>query len=162
MPHTAGYLELKSFLRFFTERFGDARALAPEARPLALVEAQERDDPERAAAGLRMAVNDCMELSGHWPLARVTAVDAELRSKGLLSLSEVRQRVWGRYAAIVKHAQLRNEAEYQVVKAVLADQALAASLPAAERDCLLAVSVAFEKKRPAARTTGSPRSRSRT
>ena len=66
-------------------------------------------------------------------VAQVAALDAELHAKGLLSLSQVRQRVWGRYAAIVKHGQVRNDADAQVVRAVLADAVLAAALPEAER-----------------------------
>lgn len=144
---TAEYAELKAFLKYFSERFAAARAMAPEQRPLALVEAAERDDPARAPGSLRMAVNDCMELSGHWPWTQVAALDAELHAKGLLSLSQVRQRVWGRYAAIVKHGQVRNDADAQVVRAVLADTALAAALPEAERATLKSVLAAHDSRR---------------
>ncbi|MBL0094444.1 MAG: hypothetical protein IPP50_20430 [Piscinibacter sp.] len=144
---TAEYAELKAFLKYFSERFGAARAVAPEQRPLALVEAAERDDPARAPGSLRMAVNDCMELSSHWPWTQVAALDAELHAKGLLSLSQVRQRVWGRYAAIVKHGQVRNDADAQVVRAVLADAMLAAALPEAERATLKGVLAAHDRRR---------------
>lgn len=147
MSPTAEYLELKAFLKYFSERFGAARAVAPDQRPLALVEAAERDDPSRAPGSLRMAVNDCMELSGHWPWTQVAALDAELHAKGMLSLSQVRQRVWGRYAAIVKHGQVRNDADAQVVRAVLADAVLAAALPEAERATLKSVLAAHDRRR---------------
>lgn len=141
------YTELKAFLKYFSERFAAARAMAPEQRPLALVEAAERDDPARAPGSLRMAVNDCMELSSHWPWTQVAALDTELHAKGLLSLSQVRQRVWGRYAAIVKHGQVRNDADAQVVRAVLADAVLAASLPEAERATLKSVLSDHDRRR---------------
>lgn len=144
---TAEYIELKAFLKYFSERFGAARAMAPDQRPLALVEAAERDDPARAPGNLRMAVNDCMELSSHWPWTQVAALDAELQAKGLLSLSQVRQRVWGRYAAIVKHGQVRNDADAQVVRAVLADAVLAGSLPEAERATLQSVLASHDRRR---------------
>jgi hypothetical protein len=147
MTPDAEYAELKAFLKYFSERFGAARATAPAQRPLALVEAAERDDPSRAPGSLRMAVNDCMELSSHWPWTQVASLDAELHAKGLLSLSQVRQRVWGRYAAIVRHGQVRNEADAQVVRAVLADATLAATLPEAERATLQAVLAAHERQR---------------
>jgi hypothetical protein len=140
--------ELQAFLRFFSARFGGARPLAA------------LDEP----ASLRMAVNDCLEFSGHWPLGQVTALDAELRSKGLLTLSQVRQRAWGRYAAIVKHGQIRTEADYHAVRGVLADPALASTLPEAERQILQAVSAAYEQKPSAAPPkkggTGKPARRS--
>jgi hypothetical protein len=156
---SAEYGELKAFLKYFSERFGAARAVAPSERPLAVVEAAERDDPVRAPGSLRMAVNDCMELSSHWPYAQVTALDAELQAKGLLSLSQVRQRVWGRYAAIVKHGQLRSEADAQVVRAVLDDAALAATLPQAERATLQAVLDSHDRRRAEVRPPRPPRGR---
>jgi hypothetical protein len=48
----------------------------------------------------------------------------------------------------VKHAQVRNEAEYHVVRAALADDALSSELPADERETLKAVQIAYENKRP--------------
>lgn len=159
MPQTAEYFDLKAFLRHFTERYGESRELPPLKRPLAVLESVERENPARASAALRMAVNNCLELSGHWPFAQVVALDAELPTQGILSLSQVRRRVWGRYAAIVKHGKLRSEAEYQVVRAVLADQTLGPTLPPAERERLQTAMLAFEKRanHPFGQIHSSPR-----
>jgi len=146
-PRSPEYDELKAFLRFFSERFFDLRTIAPAARPLAVLELHERESPERAPGELRMAVNNCMEMSGAWPLAQVSQLDAELRSRNLPTLSQVRQRVWGRYAALLKRGQVRNEAEYQLVRGVLADAPLAAALPEPERRLLQTVRAAYELER---------------
>lgn len=150
MTASPDYLALKAFLRDFTERFVDERGRTSGARALPALEDVEREEPSRAPASLRMAVNNCMELSGHWPYAQVAALDAELGAKGMLTLSQVRHRVWGRYAAIVKHRQIRSEADFQVVRAALADRALADELPSSQRELLQAIQAAYEKQHTAA------------
>jgi hypothetical protein len=138
----AEYLNLKEFLRFFSERFFNLGRLAPHLRPLAVLEATERDAPARAASGLRMAINDCVEMSSHWPLVHVSSLDAELQSKGVLTLSQVRQRYWGRYAAVLKRGRIRNEVEYDLVRGILVDRAL--TLETDERKRLQSLKSAFE------------------
>jgi hypothetical protein len=95
MSHTVEYLALKEFLHSFTDRFGHSRSKKPANPPLSIVEAAERTEPSRAAASLRMVVNDCMELSAHWPFEQVVALDAALHAMGILSLSQVRRRAFG-------------------------------------------------------------------
>jgi hypothetical protein len=144
MPMTPPeYADMKAFLRFFSERFLDQRAGAPQDRPMAVLERQEQESPARAASALRMAVNNCMEISAPWPLSQIVALDAEMHTKGVLSLSGVRSRVWGRYAAMLKRGLIRNADEFAVAQGVLADASLAQSLPAAERLSLNAMVRAY-------------------
>lgn len=139
MTPTADYTDMKAFLRFFAERFLDQRMATAHDRPMAVLERQEQESPERAASGLRMAVNNCMEISAPWPLSQIVALDAEMHAKGLLSLSHVRSRVWGRYAAMLKRGHVRSGDELAVAQAVLADRSLAQALPEAQRRSLQAM-----------------------
>lgn len=139
MTPTTEYTEMKAFLRFFSERFLDQRVTAPSARPMAVLDALEQESQARASSGLRMAVNNCMEISAPWPLSQVKSLDIEMHAKGLLTLSQVRHRVWGRYAAILKRGQIRSPAEYVAAQGVLSDPALALSLPEPERLSLQAM-----------------------
>jgi hypothetical protein len=143
------HLALKAFLRFFTGRYGESALLPAAMRPMALLEVTERDDPARAPGHLRMAVNNCLELSAHWPLGQVMALDCELHALGVLTLSQARHRVWGRFAAMVKHGTVRAEADHQVLRAALADAALAADLSAEQRDRLVVLDAAFVPSRSA-------------
>lgn len=143
MTPTADYTDMKAFLRFFAERFLDQRMATAHDRPMALLERQEQESPERAASGLRMAVNNCMEISAPWPLSQIVALDAEMHAKGLLSLSHVRSRVWGRYAAMLKRGHVRSGDELAVAQAVLADRSLAQALPEAQRRSLQAMVQAY-------------------
>lgn len=143
MTPTAEYTEMKAFLRFFCERFLDQRLARGQDRPLAVLERQEHESPSRAASALRMAVNNCMEISSPWPLSQVLALDAEMHAKGVLSLSGVRSRVWGRYAAMLKRGRVRTADEWAVAQAVLADQSLVCSLPEAQRRSLQAMVLGY-------------------
>lgn len=136
MIASAEYIEMKEFLRFFSERFLDQRTSSAQERPMAVLERQEQASAGRASSGLRMAVNNCLEISSPWPLSQVVALDKEMQARGLLTLSYVRSHVWGRYAAMLKRGQIRNNDEWVVAQGVLADPSLARSLPEAERQAL--------------------------
>jgi hypothetical protein len=159
--YTEAYAEMKAFLRFFSERFLDQRIAIAADRPLAVLARQEHEAPERASSALRMAVNNCLEISAPWPLSQVLALDVEMHAKGLPSLSGVRSRVWGRYAAMLKRARLRTGDELAVAQAVLADASLQHSLPAAERQALQGMVGAYRPERAAhaRRAPAHPRTR---
>jgi hypothetical protein len=147
MTPNAEYVEMKAFLRFFSERFLDQRIASPHDRPVAVLERQEQESPERASSGLRMAVNNCMEISSPWPLSQIVALDAEMQAKGIRSLSYVRSHSWGRYAAMLKRGVIRSADESAMAQAVLADQSLVQSLPEAERQSLQAMVSAYGRGR---------------
>jgi len=147
MTPPAEYEEMKAFLRFFSERFLDQRASSVHDRPIAILERQEQESQARAASGLRMAVNNCMEISSPWPLSQIVALDAEMHAKGLLSLSYLRSRIWGRYTAMLRRGQIRSADESAVAQGVLADRSLAQSLPETERQSLQAMVSAYGLRR---------------
>lgn len=160
MTPTADYLAMKAFLRFFSERFLDQRIAAADDRPMAVLARQEQESDERAASGLRMSVNNCMEISFPWPLSQVVALDAEMHAKGLTSLSGVRAQRWGRYAAMLKRGQIRSADELTVAQGVLADRSLLREVPEADRGSLQAMVEAYGRERPPAaaprRRPGAP------
>ena len=138
------YVDLKAFFAVFVERFLQRPNLPAELHPLAVLEAQEGTAPSRAFAGLRMAVNDCIEMSSHWSQSQVAALDAELTERGILTLSQVSMRFWKGYAAVCKRGRIANEVEYYLVQNVLVDQTI--QLTASERQRLEEISNAFESK----------------
>lgn len=148
---------LRDFLQHFLPRLATSGPPAATRRTTLLPQllgatgARSNTPAPPSAAGLRMAVNDGLEACGLWPLAKVSALDAEFRARGVLTLSQVRQRAWGRYAAVLKRAQVRNEVEYLLVRGVLADPAQHDSLPAAERGLLQAAAAAYDAQRPPSR-----------
>lgn len=148
------YPEMKAFLRFFSERYLDPRFPTPADRPMAQLERSEQLSVKDAESALRMAVNNCLEISAPWPLVQITSLDTEMHAAGIPSLSQVRSQVWGRYAAMLKRGVIRSGDELVVARGVLADASLVNSLPADERAGLQAMVLAFGRERPQPPGTG--------
>lgn len=66
-------------------------------------------------AGLRMATQDFLEMTRHLHSARVTEVDAFLRERGAVSLTEMRRKVWRQIPKILGRGRIRTEAEYYLL-----------------------------------------------
>ena len=62
--------------------------------------------------GLRQAINDCVEMSLHFDHAEVEKLDSQLRSRGIVTLSELRRRYSKSYAKIMKRGQIKSDTEY--------------------------------------------------
>jgi hypothetical protein len=141
-PVSPEYVELKSFLRTFLAQ-AKVGGLSPQSRAIARLEEMEQTTPARAFSGLRMAINDCIEMSAHWPAEMVSALDAELKSQSILTLSQVRQRYWSKYRSLLRRGRIRDDVEYYIVQAVLSDQA--PRMVDAERRKLEAMVAAYEQ-----------------
>jgi hypothetical protein len=115
------YAKMKDFLAFFAERYLKVEGLSPDKQPIASLEALEKKSMKMAFDGLRQAINDCVEMSLHFDHAEVEKLDSQLRSRGIVTLSELRRRYSKRYAKIMKRGQIRNETEYYLVRNVLDD-----------------------------------------
>jgi hypothetical protein len=116
------YAKVKEFLAFFFERYFKTVSLRPDQHPIAVLEAFEKVSVKKANAGLRMAINDCMEMAGDFGNAEVESLDSELRSHGIVTLSELRRRYSKGYAKIIKRGVIRNESEYYLIQNVLNDR----------------------------------------
>jgi hypothetical protein len=114
------YVPLKSFLRAWFDRLPFQELLTPEVHPAAILDKLELDSPTRARDGLSMAINDVMESAVDLTAEEISAIDTEFRSRGILTLSEVRLRYGRHYRAIVKRGRIRDEEEYYLIAGVLA------------------------------------------
>ena len=128
MGRDEDYQALKGFLGYFVDRHMLAdTAIRPEDHPLAVLASIEAAAPARARQGLRMAINDCLEMSAGFTPAEVKAADADLQSAGLPTLSALRLRFWKRIRSILKRRKIRTEVEYHAIRN-------AAEVPQAEAD----------------------------
>lgn len=118
------YNELKKFLEFFSNRFFFSKNATPENKLLAELAKIERTAPGRAAVGLAMMINDCVEMASGWGLQKVLAIDAELKSSGIVTLSDLRRKYSRQYATVVKRGHINNDEEYYLIKGVLDGGAL--------------------------------------
>jgi hypothetical protein len=115
------YAKMKDFLSFYAERYLKAEGLPPDKQPMACLAALEKKSMKMAVTGLRQAINDCVEMSFHFDHAEVEKLDSQLRSRGIVTLSELRRRYSKSYAKIMKRGQIKNETEYYLVRNVLFD-----------------------------------------
>jgi hypothetical protein len=115
------YAKMKDFLSFYAERYLKAESLPWGKQPLASLEALEKTSKKMALNGLLQAINDCVEMSFHFDHVEIEKLDSQLRSRGIVTLSELRRRYSKGYAKIVKRGQIKNETEYYLVRNVLDD-----------------------------------------
>lgn len=115
---TMEYQEQKAFLAYFADRYLNMEGLEANHRPIAALEELERVRPEKASEGLRMAINDCLEISRRWPAERVRAVDREMQLAGVLTLSESRRRYSGAYSKILERGKITSDVDYYLVKGI--------------------------------------------
>lgn len=95
----------------------------------------------RALEGLRQAVNDTIEMLRNQSLAYVQALDAALRERQLITLSEVRRRYAASYKRVLKRGKIKTETEYYLIAGLLADGS--SQLTEAERLQLESLATAY-------------------
>jgi hypothetical protein len=115
------YQELKDFLSFYAGGYLKTDSLPSDKTPVASLEALEKKSLKKAFDGLRQAINDCVEMSMHFDPAEVRRLDSQLRSAGIVTLSELRRRYSKGYAKIMKRGRIKNETEYYLIRNVLHD-----------------------------------------
>ena len=115
------YVKMKEFLSFFTARYLKVEGLPAEKQPIASLEALEKKSLKMALNGLRQAINDCVEMSSRFDHAEVEKLDSQLRSRGIVTLSELRRRFSEKYAKVVERRQIKDETEYYLVRNILDD-----------------------------------------
>ncbi|WP_076858077.1 hypothetical protein [Bradyrhizobium mercantei] len=115
------YAQLKNFFSFYVERYMPMETVPPKEQPLAVLEAMEKRSPRMAFHGLRQAINDCVERSSSFDPAEVANLDAELISRGIITLSELRRRYSRGYAKILRRGRIKNETEFYLLQNVIND-----------------------------------------
>ncbi len=135
------FRELKSFLYAFMD-LAEGRSQADLGQLATEMDEMEIRAPKRALAGLRMAVNDSMEMSSHWSIDKIKAVDVALSNAGALTLSEVRRRFSKKVSAILSRGRIRSEVEYYIVAGLLADQS--SEISAEERSRMQVMTEIYE------------------
>lgn len=98
----------------------------------------------KALSGLRLAVQDSMQRFDHCTPEQLASLDALLRARGIVSVSELRRRYSRKYRGVLKRGVIRSEEEYYLVKSILDDRWEA--LSEEEQVQLGSLLLAFEKR----------------
>jgi hypothetical protein len=105
------YQSLKLFLQIYSDQYFalNIAGLLPEEHPIAILESFEKKSMAQARKGLEITVNDMVEMTEDWRPSQVAAFDAELKSQGAMTLTEVRQRFSHKYDRILKRGRIISE-----------------------------------------------------
>jgi hypothetical protein len=136
--------QLSQFLEYFSTNVTGIERNDDIHPSNVLVRIVEQFGKSKALQGLKQAINDTIEDSSDFSVERVQQLDAELASKGIITLSILRKRYWGKYKAILKRGKIRNETEYYLINGVLCDTSAAVSDN--ERETLSSLINEYEQK----------------
>ena len=136
------YQELAAFIGAYATRFWGFGPEHPLNPANVSRESESMFGRAKALAGLRQAVNAIIEESQDLEPGPLAAFDGELRDGGRVSLSELRERNSRLYRGVRERGEIRDEAEFHVVQAIVEETG--PILSAEERELLSAMLRKFE------------------
>jgi len=95
-------------------------------------------------SGLKQAVSDCLEEAEDWDLNQIRRADESLQAVGAVSLSGLLTNRSKQFRGVIRRGHIRNDTEYYLVSAALADTAAGRS--AEELEQLGAMLAAYEAR----------------
>ena len=98
----------------------------------------------RTLTGLKQAINDILEGSEELTPTEIAAADVFLSQAGAITLTEALRRRSRLYKSILKRGKIRNDTEFYLVSAILADTTL--SLPEPDVLALNSFVLAYESR----------------
>lgn len=136
------FAELGAFIRFFSTHVVGIPETDPVHPANVLGQSVALFGKSKALAGLRQAIHDDIEMSAHQTPEWVARLDAECRSRGIVTLSQLRSRYWAKYKAVLRRSRIRTETEYYLLMGILND--VACSVPRPEREKIGSLVSAYE------------------
>lgn len=92
--------------------------MPPEIHPVAVLERFEKTSAVKARIGLGMAIGDLIEQTADFTSEQMAAVDANLASRQIVTLTEVRARFARNIRRIMQRGIVKNEREYHALRNV--------------------------------------------
>ena len=125
--HEKEFAELEAFVGFYaTAIMGiDPANIVHPTTQLHSIAAQV--GKAKALIGLRQAVNDCLEWADDATVEEISDLDGALKSRGVVTFTELLIRRSRKYKAVLKRGRIRNDTEYYMVNAAASDQSMAMS-----------------------------------
>ena len=135
--------ELSLFLEYYSTNYLSIDREDKIHPSSCLEEIVEKFGKSKALQGLKQAVNDSIEDTSELDIESVKRLDAELSSRGIISLSVLRKRYCSKYKRILKRGTIKTETEYCLINGLLCD--LENGLPKEEIEALNSMVGEFEK-----------------
>ncbi len=92
---------LSEFIDYFSTNVLEIDQNAGEHPSNSLVGIVDEFGKSKALIGLKQAVNDAIEMTSHWDIEAVRKLDDALHANGIVTLSALRRKYWGRYKRIL-------------------------------------------------------------
>jgi len=115
------YKNAKNFVLFMVARLYGHMALPEADTPAGQIKKLEAKSASLASKGVAMALSDILTATWRMPSDDVHRLDEELRSAGHPTLSSMRRKHWKRYKTILGRKHIRDEIEYEIIKAMVDD-----------------------------------------
>lgn len=116
MPGAIEYEKGKRILNILFAFFPGADEVSTEAHPLTVLSALEAGGMRKAREGLRMAMNDALEMSLTWPTDVLQALSTRLQNEVGISLQVLQQSYLRNLEKILDRGSISDEAEYHLVR----------------------------------------------
>ena len=118
---------------------------ADPSHPVNVLAGFERRLPfSQVLSGLKQAVSDCLEEAEDWDLNQIRRADESLQAVGAPSLSGLLTNRSKQFRGVLRRGRIRNDTEYYLVSAALADTAAGRS--AEDLEQLGAMLAAYEAR----------------
>lgn len=121
------FVELHAYLDFFSTHISGIDPASPIHPTNVGRRIVEEFGRSKALEGLKQAVNDTVEELHGQPLEYVQRLDAALRERSIITVSEVRRRYAASYKRLLKRGRIKTETEYYAVAGMLADLSFGAN-----------------------------------
>jgi len=138
------YEEMRSWLGHMAPKVFPPELLTPQTDPVAVLDQIASKSAADGRSGLGMAVGDIVEFTSAWSESEVAAVDAELSSKGLPTLTVVQARFSKVVRRAVRRGRIRDDDEFYAVRN-------AVDRPGAEQARLWPLLAAYEAQKASER-----------
>ena len=106
----------KWFAVMFEQTIGQGMSVPDDTHPITILDATALRAPARARDGLRMAINDTLEMITDLPQAEIDRLDMLLSQEALPTVAFVRARFSKVLRGIMKRGRIRTEDEYYLVR----------------------------------------------
>ncbi len=138
------FIELSKFLEYYSIAYLNIER-SSEIHPSNVLEKIAKEyGRSKAFAGIRQAINDIIENTQDMSPEKISVIDEDLLSHGLVSISTLRKRYWSKYKKLMSRQIIKNETEYYLAVGLLND--MTSGLDADERENLSRMVNSFEEK----------------
>jgi len=110
------YEEMRAWFARVVRETAPVELLNAETDPVRCLDQLAAQSPAKARQGLAMAIGDTVEATEGWPRDKVAAINNELTSMGLPSLTAVRLRFSKVIARVIKRGAIKSDVEYYAVR----------------------------------------------